>query len=313
VKAVVTGAAGFIGSNLTETLLERGAEVVGIDNYLTGRKENIDSFDGEKGFTFSETDIRDGDAVIEATKGADVIFHLAALPSVQRSVDNPRETFEHNTLGTHNLLIAAKENKIPRFIFSSSSSIYGNAENLPVDESEPKDPISPYGASKLAAENIGFAFSHAYGFVFICLRYFNVFGPRQDPKSEYAAVVPKFITAIINGDKPLIYGDGKQTRDFTYVSNVVAGNILAAEKDGLTSDAYNLAAGHPHSVEDLLKNTCELLEKPFDPQYEPPRPTDIVRSAADIRKARSRLGFAPMADLHAGLKRTIKAFPKVAK
>ncbi len=303
-KALVTGAAGFIGSNLAEALIRRGDTVVGLDNLSTGRLENLKGLEGKPNFEFVRGDIQDEAEVLRLCAGVDVIFHEAALPSVPRSIANPRETYENNTGGTISLLLAAKQTGVKRFLFASSSSIYGNADVQPVHEGVAPCPISPYGASKAASEVYGLSFAAPYGFTFIALRYFNVFGPRQDPKSEYAAVVPKFITALNNGGRPVIYGTGLQTRDFTYVGNVVAANLIAADKPDVPSGSYNVAAGHPHTVKELLETLCEISGKPYQPKFEAARSGDILKSAADISKARAGLGYSPTIDLRAGLERT---------
>lgn len=305
--AMVTGAAGFIGSNLVESLLARGDQVIGFDNLATGRMENVQGFQGNAKFKFVQGDVRDESALAEACKGVEVVFHQAALPSVQRSIVNPRETFDINTTGTLNVLLAARDAGCKRVIFASSSSIYGNADVQPVSESSVPHPISPYGASKLSAESYGHSFAASFGIAFFALRYFNVFGPRQDPKSEYAAVVPKFLACLAGGTRPTIYGDGTATRDFTYVGNVVKGNLLAADKTDAQPGSYNIAAGHPHTVKELLETLADICGKPCDPVYAPPRAGDILRSSADVRKANIRLGFKPMSDLRAGLERTCKA------
>lgn len=310
-KTLVTGAAGFIGSNLVEALLARGDKVVGFDNLSTGRVENVRSFEGKPGFEFVRGDIRDEGLLRKVCAGADVIFHEAALPSVQRSIANPRETFDINTGGTVNVLMAAKDTGVKRVIFASSSSIYGNADVQPVHEGVPPNPISPYGASKMSAEGYGLSFAASFGFVFIALRYFNVFGPRQDPKSEYAAVVPKFISALNNAGRPVIYGNGLQTRDFTFVGNVVRANLLAVDKTDALSGAYNIAAGSPHTVKELLETLCAISGKPYQPKFEDPRAGDIFKSSADIGKARTGLGYSAATDIRGGLEITYKAFGKI--
>jgi len=309
---LVTGVAGFIGSNLAEALVQRGDRVVGLDNLSTGRRENLRDMEGQAEFEFVEGDIRDVSVAQRACRGVEVVFHQAALPSVPRSIQDPRETFEVNTGGTLNLLIAAKDSGVRRFIFASSSSIYGNAPVQPVPETTVPNPISPYGASKLASEAYGHSFSASYGLSFYALRYFNVFGPRQDPKSEYAAVVPRFMSSLTNGSKPTVYGDGQQTRDFTYVGNVVRANLLVADTPSAAPGAYNIAAGRPHSVKDLLEALCDILGKPFDPAYAPKRPGDILHSSADIARARAGLGYAPETNLRNGLELTCRSAGLVA-
>lgn len=308
-KILVTGAAGFIGSNIVEALVQRGDWVFGLDNLSTGRMVNLKCVEGNPNFEFIKGDIRDAALVEKTARGVDVIFHEAALPSVQRSIENPHESLDNNVNGTVNVLWAAKNAGVQRVVFASSSSIYGNVKVQPVDESAHPQPISPYGASKIAGEMFGFAFAASYGFTFIALRYFNVFGPRQDPESEYAAVVPRFITRLNKGTQPpVIYGDGEQTRDFTFVSNVVHANLLAADKPGLESGFFNIAAGRPNSVNDLLRTICTFVNKPFRPVYEPPRVGDIVQSSAAIGKSREAFGYAPVTDFRRGLEMTCDAF-----
>lgn len=306
-KALVTGAAGFIGSNLVEAMVNRGDTVVAIDNLSTGRLENLKCVRGKPNFTFVQGDVRSEDVLKTACRGVEVVFHEAAMPSVQRSIENPKEAFDVNAGGTLNVLLAAKSAGARRVVFASSSSIYGNAEVQPVSENTVPRPISPYGASKLAAESLGSAFSASFGLNFYALRYFNVFGPRQDPKSEYAAVVPKFFAGLTNGTKPVIFGDGLQTRDFTYVGNVVNANLLAADKSDAQPGAYNIAAGSPHTVNELLETLCRILGKPFEPVYKPKRAGDILHSSADVRNARLRLGYQPDTDFLTGLRYTCQA------
>lgn len=310
-KALVSGAAGFIGSNLAEALLQRGDSVVGFDNFSTGRRQNAALLEENPYFKMIEGDIRQAASIRQACRGIDVIFHLAAIPSVPRSIAEPQETFDANIAGTLNVLLAARECGVKRVVMASSSSIYGDVEIQPVHEGIPARPISPYGASKIAGENLGMSFAASYGFQFIALRYFNVFGPRQDPNSEYAAVVPKFISALLNGARPVIYGDGEQTRDFTFVDNIVRANLLAAESS-VAADMFNIAAGRPHTVRELLRTLCDIFGKTFDPGFEPPRSGDIRHSSADIQKARSKLGYSPVTDLRGGLERTCKAYRAVA-
>lgn len=306
-KALVTGAAGFIGSNLVEALVSRGDTVAGLDNLSTGRLENLKGVEGKPNFEFVQGDIRDESVLSRVCRGVEVVFHEAAMPSVQRSLQIPKEAYEINAVGTLKLLLAAKDSGVKRFIFASSSSIYGNAAVQPVAESVAPNPISPYGASKLASEALGHSFFASFGLPFYALRYFNVFGPRQDPKSEYAAVVPKFVAALTQAAPPTVFGDGLQTRDFTYVGNVVAANLLVADKPDSPPGAYNIAAGNPHTVKELLETLCGILGKPYNPRFQPPRAGDIVRSSADVRKARTKLGYTPMTDLRVGLELTCRA------
>jgi len=307
---LVTGGAGFIGSNLVETILGRGDDVRVLDNLLTGRRENLEragewATAGGAAFEMIEGDVRDPDTCRRAMDGVDYVLHQAAVPSVQRSVDDPLLTHEVNVDGTLNLLLAARDRGVSRFVFASSSSLYGESEELPKVETMPPDPISPYGLQKLAAERYVLLFHRLYGLPTLALRYFNVFGPRQDPASEYSAVIPRFLAAAAAGRPPTIYGDGEQTRDFTFIANVVHANLRACEADGeALGRAYNVACGDRYSLNELVRRIGRLVEREIEPVYATARKGDIRHSMAGIGAAVERLGYRPDVDLDEGLRRT---------
>lgn len=321
---LVTGGAGFIGSHLVEALLRRGEKVRILDNLSTGKKENLEEvtgytlspgtdaikaprflFRGERAeFLFG--DISDVETCRMTCQGISYIFHQAALGSVQRSVEDPIASQQANATGTLNILQAARETGVRRVIYASSSSVYGDVssnpdEVVPKHENLPLDPQSPYAVSKLSGENYCRVFSNLYGLETVSLRYFNVFGPRQDPNSIYAAVIPKFITALLKGDSPVIYGDGQQSRDFTCVENVVKANLLAMKKPGISGEAFNIACGQRTTVNDLLSLLQEISSKKIPPRYEEPRRGEVRHSLASIDLARSRLGYAVKVGLKEGL------------
>ena len=303
-KALVTGGAGFIGSNLVDALIERGDDVRVLDNFSTGNRANLEGLDTE----VVEGELRSYERVHAAMRGIEVVYHLGALGSVLRSVQDPLTSSAVNVEGTLNVLLAARDEGVRRVIFSSSTSVYGLNRELPTAETTPPDPISPYGVAKLAAERYCISFSRVYeSFETVVLRYFNVFGPRQSPHSQYAAVVPLFIAAIDRGEPVTIHGDGEQSRDFTYVTNVVDATIRAAEATGATGRAFNVAAGSPATVNDVADTIGVLLGKPVEKRFEPPRPGDIRDSWADISAAREVLGYEPRVDLAAGLELTAEA------
>ena len=312
-KFVITGGGGFIGSNLVEALLRRGEEAVALDDFSTGRRSNLDRAEewgaaGGGSYTLVEGDIRDEAAVRRAMDGADYVLHQAAIPSVQRSVQDPLLTNDVNVRGTLVLLEEARRVGVRRFVFASSSSLYGESETLPKVETMAPAPISPYGLQKLTGETYCLLYNRLYGLQTIAFRYFNVFGPRQDPGSDYSAVVPLFIAAGQAGRRATVYGDGLQSRDFTYVDNVVQANLLAcqapAEACGL---AYNIACGERITLNDLLLRIGEIMGREIPADHVDPRPGDIRHSLAGIDLAVSRLGYSPVADLADGLRRTVEA------
>ena len=302
-KALVTGGAGFIGSNLVRALLERGDSVRVLDNFSTGSRANLAELDVE----IVEGELRSYERVHNAVRGVEVVYHLGALGSVPRSVQDPLTSSAVNVEGTLNVLLAARDEGVRRVVFASSSSVYGAKRDLPVDESLPADPISPYGVAKLAAERYCVSFSRVYeSFETVVLRYFNVFGPRQSPYSEYAAMVPLFITAIAAGEPVTIFGDGEQSRDFTYVANVVDATVRAAHADGASGRIFNVAAGSPASVNEVAESIGRIVGKPVQRRFAPERPGDIRNSWANVTAARDALGYAPSVDLEQGLRKTIQ-------
>ncbi|MBN1322691.1 MAG: SDR family oxidoreductase [Methanotrichaceae archaeon] len=302
-RVVVTGGAGFIGSNLT-TELASAFDVTVIDNLSTGHIENLSHIMDE--ITFIKGSITDPDLLKEAFVDVDTIFHQGAIPSVQRSVDNPSATNEANVDGTLNVLVAARDCGARKVVFASSSSVYGDTPTLPKAEDMNPNPKSPYAVSKLAGEYYCRVFSEVYGLKTVCLRYFNVFGPRQDPRSEYAAVIPRFITRILDGMPPVIYGDGGQTRDFTFVGDVVKANMLAMKGD--VQGVFNVACGQRISLNELAERIMEIAGRRIEPVYDFPRAGDVRDSLADISRARGAMGYAPGYDLESGLRETVEWF-----
>src|SRR5437660_6458006 len=303
-KALVTGGAGFIGSNLVRALIERGDSVRVLDNFSTGNRANLEGLDVE----IVEGELRSYERVHNAVRGTEVVYHLGALGSVPRSVQDPLTSSAVNVEGTLNVLLAARDEGVRRVVFSSSSSVYGSGGELPRTEELLPDPISPYGVAKLAAERYCVSFSRVYEqFETVVLRYFNVFGPRQNPHTQYAAVVPLFITQIARGEPVVVYGDGEQSRDFTYVANVVDATLRAADAPGATGRIFNVAAGKPASVNDLAESVGRILGKPVERRTAPPRPGDVRPSSADVGAARDGLGYEPRVPLEEGLRLTIDA------
>ena len=300
---LVTGGAGFIGSHIAETLAGRGDRVRVLDNLLTGKRANMDSFIDR--VEFIEGDIRDLDVCRRAAAGIDHVLHQAALPSVPRSVDDPLTTNAINVDGTLNMLIAGRDAGVRSFVMASSSSVYGDDPDLPKIEGKEGKPLSPYATSKRVNELYGQAFHYLYGLKTVALRYFNVFGPRQDPHSQYAAVVPLFITKVLKDEPPVIFGDGEQSRDFTYVANIVQANIAAAESDTAGGEIFNIARGEQMTVNNLLEAVNLVLEKNVKPLYADPRPGDIVHSYAHVRKARRVMGYDAVISFMDGLRTTI--------
>lgn len=304
-KVVVTGGAGFIGSNLAEELLKKH-EVTVIDNLSTGRIENLDQIMDK--INFIEGSITDLDLLKEAFSGSDTVFHEAAIPSVQRSVDNPIASNEANVEGTLKVLVAARDCGVRKVVYASSSSAYGNTPTLPKIEDMKPNPRSPYAVSKLAGEYYCRVFSEVYGLKTACLRYFNVYGPRQNPHSEYAAVIPRFVTRILAHEPPVIYGDGGQTRDFTFVKDVVKANILAGESDA--EGVFNIACGKRVSLNELAGKIMEITGIKVEMSYEGARPGDVRDSLADISSAGDKLGYKPGYELDSGLRETVEWFRK---
>lgn len=303
-RVLVTGGAGFIGSNLVRALLERGDAVRVLDNFSTGNRENLAGLDVE----VVEGELRSYERVHNAVRGAELVFHLGALGSVPRSVQDPLTSSAVNVEGTLNVLLAARDENVRRVVFSSSSSVYGTRRDLPVTEDTAPDPLSPYGVAKLAAERYCVSFSRVYeSFETVVLRYFNVFGPRQSPHSQYAAVVPRFVTAIAAGRPVTIEGDGEQSRDFTYVGNVVDATIRAADVAGANGRILNVSAGAAVTVNEVAETIGGILGKPVEREFAPPRAGDIRASWADTTAARELLGWAPTVDLADGLRRTVDA------
>lgn len=301
---LVTGGAGFIGSHLVERLLKEGQKVRVIDNLSTGKEENIASFLSE--IDFIEGDIRDLGLLKRVMEGVDYVLHQAAVPSVPRSVNDPLTTNAVNVEGTLNVLLAARDAGVKRVVYASSSSVYGDAPTLPKHEGMKPEPRSPYAVSKLAGELYCLVFHHVYGLETVVLRYFNVFGPRQDPESQYAAAVPKFIAALLRGEPPIIFGNGEQSRDFTFVENVVEANLLAAETPGVAGEVFNIACGENITINQLVAILCELIGIKITPLYAPPRPGDVRHSLADISKAQKLLGYQVKVGLREGLQRTVE-------
>lgn len=301
---LVTGGAGFIGSHLVEELLKRGHKVRVLDNFLTGKRENLAPFIGR--IDLIEGDIRDMAICKRAVEGIDFVLHQAALPSVPRSVANPFMTNDINVLGTLNVLSAAAEAKVKRFIFASSSACYGDEPKLPKREGLEGKPLSPYAVSKFTGEKYLQVFSLTYGLETVSLRYFNVFGPRQDSLSQYAAVVPLFITKILKSEPPIIFGDGEQSRDFTYVANVVEANLLACEASGAVGGVFNIACADRVTVNDLTDKINRNLGTSIRPIHVDPRPGDIKHSFADILAAERILKYRPLLSFDEGLSKTIK-------
>jgi UDP-glucose 4-epimerase len=301
---LVTGGAGFIGSNLVRDLLERGDSVRVLDNFSTGNQENLASLDVE----VVEGELRSYERVHNAVRGCEVVFHLGALGSVPRSVQDPLTSSAVNVEGTLNVLLAARDEGVRRVVYSSSSAVYGSTGELPRTESMASDPISPYGVAKLAAERYCVSFSRVYeSFESVVLRYFNVFGPRQSPLSQYAAVIPLFITAIAQGEPVTIHGDGEQSRDFTYDANVVDATLRAADAATASGRIFNIAAGSPASVNEVADTIGRILDRPVSRLEAPPRTGDIRDSWADVSAARDRLGYEPSVGLEDGLRLTAEA------
>lgn len=307
---LVTGGAGFIGSNIVKALLQKEQRVRVLDNFATGKRENIFEFKGNPEFELIEGDLRSFHTVRSAVKGMDYILHQGALPSVPRSVIDPLTTNDVNILGTLNILEAAKEFGIKRVVYASSSSIYGDNETLPKVEDMPVKPLSPYALSKYTGERYCQIFTKIYGLETVCLRYFNVFGPNQDPTSQYSAVIPKFIGLMLKGKRPTIFGDGTQSRDFTHVSNNVAANLLACTAKGISGEVFNIACGESFTLTQLLDIINNILGIKIEPNFEPERPGDVKHSLADISSAKEKLGFSVITRFKDGLSEIVKVIKK---
>jgi len=307
-KIVVTGGSGFIGSNLTQELSKEN-QVTVVDNLSTGYLENIQNLINSGNISFVEGSITDMDLLQKLFKDVDYIFHQAAIPSVPRSVKDPISSNYTNVNGTLNVLVAARDNNVKKLVYASSSSAYGDTPVLPKSEDMKPCPLSPYAISKLTAEYYCQVFSDVYNLATASLRYFNVFGPRQDPSSEYAAVIPKFIGSILNDKSPTAYGDGEQTRDFTFVDDVVNANILAAES--MSTGVFNIAGGKRISINELAELIMELLDKDLDITHIEPQPGDIKHSLADISKAREQIKYMPKFNVKDGLKETVRWFQQI--
>jgi nucleoside-diphosphate-sugar epimerase len=313
-RYLVTGGAGFIGSNIVEALLRRGERVVVFDDFSTGRRDNLAAAvrgrpAGAPEPEVVDGDIRDAAAVTRAMRGVTHVLHQAALPSVQRSVEDPLSSHEVNATGTLRLLLAARDAGVRRFVYASSSSVYGDTPTLPKIETMTPSPQSPYAVSKLAGEHYCRNFHALYGLETVALRYFNIFGPRQDPSSQYAAVIPNFVRAAAGGAAPTVYGDGLQSRDFTYIDNAVQANLLACEAPAAAAGgAYNVGCGESATLLDLLRLLGGIAGAPVRPVHAPPRAGDVRHSLASIEAARAALGYAPDVGLEEGLRRTVAWF-----
>jgi UDP-glucose 4-epimerase len=300
---LVTGGGGFIGSNLAAALLDRGHTVRVIDNFATGREQNLAAIRDR--LTLVRGDIRDPDAVAQAITGADYVLHQAALPSVPRSIEKPVETNDVNVNGTLVVLEAARRAGVKRVVFAASSSAYGETPTLPKIETMAPDPLSPYAASKLAGEAYLKVYHQCYGLETVSLRYFNVFGPNQDPQSQYAAVIPRFVTAALEGRQPTIYGDGLQSRDFCHIENAIEANLLACTAPGAAGKVYNVACGVRTTLLDVLDKLSAIVGRRVEAKHEPERAGDIKHSLADIDRARSILGYTAPVSFEEGLARTV--------
>jgi nucleoside-diphosphate-sugar epimerase len=303
-RILVTGGGGFIGSHLVDRLLRAGHRVRVLDNFSTGRLSNLDGVAGD--VEIVEGDIQSYERASHAARGCELVFHQAALPSVPRSVQDPLTSTASNVTGTINVLLAARDAGVRRVIYASSSSVYGANPELPKHEGMAALPISPYAVAKLAGEGYCRAFGEVYGLETVAIRYFNVFGPRQDPRSQYAAVVPNFIAALLCNESPTIHGDGEQSRDFTYVENVVEANMLAVEAPDVAGRVYNVACGEQVTLNQLFSELAELVVSECEPIHGPPRTGDVRHSLADISAARRELGYQPSVSLREGLERTVQ-------
>jgi len=304
--SLITGIGGFIGSSIARALLARGSEVRGIDNFSTGKRDNITGILDR--IEFQEADILDLDAMRRACTGVDFVFHEAAIPSVPKSVQDPLGSNQANIDGTVNVLIAARDAKVKRVVYAASSAAYGDTPTLPKHEEMRPDPISPYAVAKLASEHYMTSFYRCYGLETVSLRYFNIFGPRQDPSSPYSGVLAKFITTMLRGVPPMIFGDGEQSRDFTYIDNAVAANLLACEAPAtqVAGQVFNVATGRRVSLNEIFQLLRKLTGYSGKPEYRGEREGDIKHSLADISRAEAALGYKPTVDFEEGLRRTVE-------
>lgn len=303
---LITGVAGFIGSSLARALLARGEQVRGVDNFATGKRENIAEILNR--IEFREADITDLDATHKVCAGVDFVLHQAAIPSVPKSVLDPLGSNQANVDGTVNVLVAARDAKVKRVVYAASSSAYGDTPTLPKCEDMKPDPISPYAVAKLASEHYMTSFYRCYGLETVSLRYFNIFGPRQDPSSPYSGVLAKFTTQMLRGEQPTIFGDGETSRDFTYIDNAVEANLLAckAPAEKAAGQMFNVATGRRVTLNETFKVLQELTGYKGQPKYGPNREGDVKHSLADISKAEAGLGYKPLVDFEEGLRRTVE-------
>ena len=305
-KTLVTGGAGFIGNNIVRKLVEDVAEVRVLDNLSTGKKENLTGVSGE--IDFIKGDLTVPEDVDKAVEGVDYVIHEAALPSVPRSLKNPLKTNKVNVEGTLNVLEAARKHEVKRVVYAGSSSAYGDTPTLPKKEEMPENPLSPYAVSKLAGEHYCRAFFNSYGLETVVVRYFNVFGARQNPDSQYSAVIPKFITMMSAGENPSVYGDGTQSRDFTYIDNVVDGTVKACTVKKAAGEVINIACNDRITVNQLVEDLNELMETNLEPKYLEERAGDVKHSQADITKAKKLLDYIPLVGFKDGLRKTVEYY-----
>lgn len=310
-KVLVTGGGGFIGSHLVDALLARGDEVVVLDDFSTGRRENLAHVADR--IRLIEGSLLDAEALAAALDGVTHVSHQAAIPSVPRSIDDPVSTWRANCEGTFALLEGARRRGVRRLVFASSSSIYGDRARLPQSEEDPPRPLSPYAASKAAAESAVLAYGRSFPIETVALRYFNVFGPRQDPENPYAAVIGKFISAGLSRRPPVVFGDGTQSRDFTYIENVVDANLRALKSERAPGEVMNVACGRRVTLLELIAKLRELIPDLPEPRFEPPRPGDVTHSQADVSRAKELLGYVPKVGFEEGLERTYEWFRERAK
>ena len=308
-KFLVTGGAGFIGSGLVEALIASGDQVRVLDDLSTGKRENLEPLLGR--IEFLEGDVSHAPTCQRATEGIDYVLHHAAMASVPKSIADPARNHQINVEGTFHLLVASRDARVKRFVLAASSAVYGESEVVPKTEEMEPDPVSPYALSKLIGEAYCRQFDRLGWVSCTCLRYFNIFGPRQDPASEYAAVVPIFITRLLEGVRPAIYGDGGQTRDFTYLENAVQANFLAVRNERAAGGVYNIGCGASYSLNDLFTRVAHEVGMRLDPEYLPLRPGDVRHSCASIEHARELLGYEPVVEFDEGLRRTVEWFRRV--